>query len=286
MAATPIHRSTRVVFVLDLIFSLVAGLALVLLATRTEDYFAWTVKIPLTAAFLGSGYLAAVAMLVPSFRVTEWRRVRIVPVMGFTLTFVTAVVTIWHIGEFHLGAGSGTARVAGWAWLVVYLTIPVLLAAVFLAQQRAGGRVERDVSEPLLPLTRGVLGAQAVAAAVLGAGLVLAPRTFDVAWPWPLPPLSAGAVGAWLLTIAAGSGWALYDGDWRAFRIAIPGLAAYGLFVGLGIAVHPDPLAAGDGQERLFVAGLVVLLVTAAVATVRQERHHASAVSVAPAQVR
>lgn len=283
MAATAIHRATRVVLTLDLIFSLVAGSVLYLLATRTEDYFAWTIKVPLTAAFLGSGYLAAVAMLVPSYRETVWRRVRIIPVMGFTLTFVTAVVTLWRLDEFHLGSGSGTARVAGWAWLVVYLSIPVLLAAVFVAQQRAGGRRERAVAQPLLPLTRAVLAVQAAATGVLGAGLLLAPATFDVVWPWPLPPLSAGAVAAWLLTIAAGSAWALHDGDWGAFRIAVPGFAAYGIFVGLALALHPDPLDLGDWQERLFAAGAVVLLVAGAVATVRQERGRAPSVQAAPA---
>lgn len=283
MAATAIHRATRVVLTLDLIFSLVAGSVLYLLATRTEDYFAWTIKVPLTAAFLGSGYLAAVAMLVPSYRETVWRRVRIIPVMGFTLTFVTAVVTLWRLDEFHLGSGSGTARVAGWAWLVVYLSIPVLLAAVFVAQQRAGGRRERAVARPLLPLTRAVLAVQAAATGALGAGLLLAPATFDAVWPWPLPPLSAGAVAAWLLTIAAGSAWALYDGDWGAFRIAIPGFAAYGVFVGLALALHPDPLDLGDWEERLFAAGAVLLLVAGAVATVRQERGRAPSVQAAPA---
>lgn len=283
MPATPVQRATRVVFTLDLVFSLVAGSVLYLLATRTEDYFAWTIKVPLTAAFLGSGYLAAVAMLVPSYRETAWRRVRIIPVMGFTLTFVTAVVTLWRVDEFHLGAGSATGRVAGWAWLVVYLSIPVLLAAVFVLQESTGGRRERAALEPLLPLTRAVLAVQAAAAGALGGGLLLAPGTFDGVWPWPLPPLSAGAVGAWLLTIAAGSAWGLHDGDWGSFRIALPGFAAYGAFVGLAIVLHAEPLDAGDWQERLFAAGTLALVGAGAIAAYRQERGRAPAVEAAPA---
>ena len=274
MAGTPILRVTRVVFTLDLIFSLVAGLVLVALASHTEDAFAWTIKLPVTAAFLGAGYLAAVAMLIPSYRETRWRRVRIIPVMGVTLTFVTAVVTLRHLDDFHLASGPTTGRLAGWAWLVVYLSIPILLAAVFVAQERAGGRREREIGEPLLPLMRVVLAAQGLVAGVLGLGLVAAPETFDVVWPWPLPPLSAGAVGAWLLTVAAGSVWGLLDGDWRAFRIAIPGLVTYGVFVGLAVALHAEPLDGGDRQERLFAAGLLALVALAVPATIAQERRH------------
>lgn len=274
MAGTPILRVTRVVFTLDLIFSLVAGVVLVALASHTEDAFAWTIKLPVTAAFLGAGYGAAVAMLIPSYRETRWRAVRIVPVMGWTLTFVTAVVTLRHLDDLHLGSGTTTGRLAGWAWLVVYLSIPVLLAAVFVAQERAGGRREREIVEPLLPPIRVVLWTQALVAGVLGLGLVVAPATFDVVWPWPLPPLSAGAVGAWLLTVAAGSAWGLLDGDWRAFRIALPGLAAYGVLVGLAVALHAEPLDGGEWQERLFAVGLLALVALAVPATIAQERRH------------
>lgn len=279
MAGTPILRVTRVVFTLDLIFSLVAGVVLIALASHTEDAFAWTIKLPVTAAFLGAGYGAAVAMLIPSYRETRWRPVRIVPVMGWTLTFVTAVVTLRHLDDFHLGSGTTTGRLAGWAWLVVYLSIPVLLAAVFVAQERAGGRREREIVEPLLPPIRIVLWAQALVAGVLGLGLVVAPATFDVVWPWPLPPLSAGAVGAWLLTVAAGSAWGLADGDWRAFRIALPGLVTYGVFVGLAVALHTEPLDGGDWQERLLAAGLLALVVVAVPATIAQERRHGDVVA-------
>lgn len=272
MEPTRVLRITRVVLTLDLIFSLIAGGVLYALSSETADYFAWTIKLPLTATFLGAGYLGAVAALLPSYRAAEWRRVRIIAVMGFTLTFVTAVVTFWHLEQFHLGAGSTTARVAGWAWLVVYLLVPVSLAAIFLVQERAGGRREYAVAEPLLPLTRLALLVQAAVATVLGIGLVFRPATFDAVWPWPLPPLSAGAVGAWLLTIAAGSWWALREGDWGRFRFGIVALAVFLVLVGVGAARYPQPLDAGDWQEWTFLSGLALLAATFAIAARQQHR--------------
>lgn len=276
MAATPITRLTRVVLTLDLLFSLLAGLVLYGLATRTDDYFAWTIKFPLTASMLGAGYLGAVVTLVPTYFTREWQRVRVLTVMGFALTFVTLVVTLWHLDEFHLGEGSATGQIAGWAWLVVYLAIPVLLALVFVLQERAGGRHEYAVGEPLLPLTRASMTAQAVVTSVVGTGLVLAPKTFDVVWPWPLPPIAAGAVGAWLLTIAAGSGWVLRDGDWGRFRLAAPGLALYLVLIVVAALRYPEPLDRGGWQEWVFFVSLALAATTAAVAGWQQERRRSA----------
>ena len=269
---TRVVRATRVVLTLDLIFSVVAGGVLYGLSSTTDEHFAWSIKLPLTAAFLGAGYVGAVAVLVPSYRTADWARVRIIPVMGFTLTATTAAVTLWHLEQFHLGAGSAAARLAAWAWLAVYLAIPVLLAAVFVLQERAGGRREYTVVEPLLPLTRVVLVVQAVAATVLGLGLILQPAVFDAAWPWPLPPLSARAVAAWILTIAAGSWWGLREGDWRRFDRALPGLAVFLALVAVAAVRYPEPLDAAEWQDRAFFAALGLAGLVFALAAWQQRR--------------
>jgi len=43
-------------------FVAVAGLNEYLLSSQTDRYFAWTIKLPLTAAFLGGFYLTAFGM--------------------------------------------------------------------------------------------------------------------------------------------------------------------------------------------------------------------------------
>jgi hypothetical protein len=101
--APPISRFTRVVLALDLVFSLVAGGVLYFAADRTDRYFAWTIKLPVTATFLGAGYLGAAVTLVLCLRATDWRRVRMLAVMGFTLTSTTLLVTLWHLDQFHPG---------------------------------------------------------------------------------------------------------------------------------------------------------------------------------------
>jgi len=253
----------------------VAGCVLYFLSSHTDEYFAWTIKLPLTAAFLGAGYLGAVAALIPSYWVREWRRLRVLVVIGFTLTGVTALVTLWHIGEFHLGAGSGTARFAGWAWFVVYVTIPVLLAAVFVAQERGGGRNEYEPVEPLGAGLRGMFLAQGVVTTVIGAGLVFWPSAFDDLWPWPMPALAAGAVGAWLLTIAAGSWWTLREGDWVAIRSSVPGLMAYLLFIVIAALRYNGTFDVHQWQFWTFFGAIAVSVLGFLLGGRAQERRRA-----------
>jgi hypothetical protein len=256
-----ITRFTRIVFALDLVFSLLAGGDLYLLSAHTDRYFAWTIKLPATATFLGAGYLSAVVTLVLGARANDWRKLRSIPVLGFTLTSVTLLVTLWHLSQFHLHDGSGFARIAAWSWLVVYATIPILLAAAFFRQERAAGPDIRAIAEPILPSIRAALLAQALGATVLGTGLIVRPSAFDRVWPWPLPPLSAGAVGAWLLTIAAGSWWALREGDWARLRAGTLGPTVFLVLVAAGAARYPTPLNVHAWQDWAFFAAIAASLV-------------------------
>jgi hypothetical protein len=178
--------------------------------------------------------------------------------MGLTLTASTLAVTLWHLRQFHLRAGPALARAAGWTWLAVYLAIPVLLGAAFVVEERASRSFPRRVEEPLLPVTRAALAAQASATTLLGIGLVFWSSRFKVVWPWPLTPLTSGAVGAWLLTMAAGSWWALREGDWAPLRTGIPGLLTFLGLIALGAARYPHPLSSARWQDWTFFCLLAV----------------------------
>src|SRR6266849_5011445 len=81
---------------------LAVGTILFLGSTHTARYFAWTIKPPLTAAFLGANYWAAVALELLAARERVWARVRVAfaPVLMFTL--VTFFVTLIYLDHFHL----------------------------------------------------------------------------------------------------------------------------------------------------------------------------------------
>ena len=80
---------------------LIMGLILYFLSDNTATYFAWTIGVPLTAAFLGAGYLASFILEFMAAREQIWARSRVaVPtVLLFTsLTFIiTLVLSLIHI---------------------------------------------------------------------------------------------------------------------------------------------------------------------------------------------
>jgi hypothetical protein len=57
----------------------------------------------------------------------------------------------------------------------------------------------------------------------LGIALFLAPPTFAGLWPWALTPLTARAVGAWLIGLGFAVAHAAWENDWELIGIAMIG---------------------------------------------------------------
>jgi hypothetical protein len=77
----------------------------------------------------------------------EWQRVRIVFVTAIVVTTLMLLPTFIYLDQFHLDEGSAAAKLFAWSWLVLYLSQPAALLAVFVLQERAGGRLEREIEE-------------------------------------------------------------------------------------------------------------------------------------------
>jgi hypothetical protein len=261
---------TRLAFWLGIVLATVAGIQLFVLSTRTADFFAWTIGVPLTAAYLGAFFWANTPSFILAIRTDDWPRVRILVVGYVVLNVFMLITTLRHLQIFHLAEGDVLARLAAWAWLLVYVALPWVVLASFMLQERAGGAQAYSVQEPLFGWVRVYFLLQGVAAAILGVGLSFAPGVFEDLWPWRLPALPAGAVGAWLLAFASAALWVLREGDWRRVRIAIPGYLT--LFALELLAVLRFRSALVDGRRTwAYVGTLVVLFVVTALAAWRQE---------------
>ena len=73
-----------------------AGLQLFVLTGQTDRFFAWTIAVALSAAFLGAGYWAAVPMTLAAWREPVWANARIAVPGVWVFTTLTLVVTIRH----------------------------------------------------------------------------------------------------------------------------------------------------------------------------------------------
>jgi hypothetical protein len=277
---------TRALYVTGVCLTIGTGIGLFGVPDRTQDYWAWVVKAPLSAAFFGAGYIGAAVSLALAARAREWRQTRVVAVVALTLTSLALLGTLLEPQPFAFGEGGLTEAVA-WIWLGVYVVLPPAALTAFVLQERAGGAREYGSDTPALASTRMVLGALGAGLVAVGIGLFAEWSWLLARWPWPLPPLPAEIVGAWLCTYGAGLLWfALRERDWRRGRIAVvPGVLTVVLDL-VSAARYWDDLD-GGAATSVYLAVLGTLLVALIGATLVEDRRlrTAAPASTAPASV-
>ncbi len=257
-ATTPGMR--RILWIAGLLV-LAQSLPLTLLTTRTDRFFAWTIDVPLTAAFLGAGYAAATVLEIVAARQAAWARTRTAVPGVLVFTTLTLLVTLLHLDRFHLADVDLLTRTVTWAWLVIYVVVPPALALTWWRQSRTGGGpVPADVPGRTLPTAlRHGLGLQGLVMGVLGLLLLVLPADGARLWPWPLTVLTAQAVGAWLVGLAV-----LALDLWRADRLgagvaALPACLLLAVLQLVAVARFRATLEWGDLATWLYLAFLLSL---------------------------
>jgi hypothetical protein len=231
------------------------GFFLFVLSEETDSLFAWTINPPLTAAFLGANYWAAFFLAFLSAREPLWGRARITYAVSVTFTSLTLVATLLHLDKFKFD------NVNGWLWVIVYVTVPPVLILLLPRQLRLpGGDPPRRA--PLEGWLVPVMAVQAAIVAVIGTVLFVAPSTADSLWPWPLTPLTARAVAAWLLALTAGLVVTIWERDWERVRVAVLTYTTGPILQFVALARFSDTVswnAAGVWVYIAFLASILLL---------------------------
>lgn len=239
-----------------------AGLQLFVFSEQTERFFAWTINPPLTAAFLGAAYWSSVAFEWSAARQRVWANARIAVPTVFVFTVLTLMVTLIHLGNFHLGADfEALTQALTWFWIAVYVLVPIALAWLMLAQRRAPGQ-DPPRSRPLADWIRLIVAVQAVLLIVVGVALLIAPES--TAWPWALTPLTGRAIGAWVVGIGVAAAHALWENDIGRLRPASWAFLAFGILQTVSLARYPGDVDWSGAPAWIYVAFLVSALVTGA----------------------
>src|SRR4051812_1639194 len=184
-------RELRVVLWCFAALAAIAGVLLFPLARHTETSFAWTIEPPLTAAFLGASYWAALVLIGWSAAQDRWARARAAVPPVFVIAVLLLGATLIHLDRFH------TSKLTGIFWLVAYGVVPVSMAVLVGRQLRAAGETGPS-GRPLPAGLRTALAAQGVVMLGVGIALFLAPSDAKDLWAWMLTPLTARAVGAFV----------------------------------------------------------------------------------------
>src|SRR6266508_1978452 len=104
--------------VLPLLF--IAGVQLFVISERTETYFAWKFASPISAAFMGAGYWAAMFHAYAGVRAKSWAYVRTSMPAALTATSLLTITTFAHLDKFHFDSPLLITRFVTWVWIVVY----------------------------------------------------------------------------------------------------------------------------------------------------------------------
>jgi hypothetical protein len=175
----------------------IAGVQLYVLSERTDTYFAWTIALPLTAAFLGAGFWAALVAGYMSWWQSPSVAARVLGLTSLAATGILGIATLLHLDKFHLNSPAALTRFVTWVWIIVYVVTPFIFLWLWIAY----GRSKDDTmgARPFPQWVRTIYLFQAALMLIAGVLLFLAPGLMTSLWPWALTPLTARAVSAWMI---------------------------------------------------------------------------------------
>jgi hypothetical protein len=248
------------VLIASCIFSAAAFVLTYVLAEDTEQFFAWTVQPPLSAAFFGAGYGAGALLAGLSLRERSWARIRPGVLAIIIFATLTLVVTLLHRDRFHFGVG-GFAEGSAWIWLGIYVVFPIAGIIALVTEWRALGS-DPPQAGPLPSALRGILAIQAVVLGLLGLGLLLFPESVATFWPWTLTPLTARAIGAWLLPIGLAGVWVVFENDLGRSRILSTVYVFYAILVIGALARFREEVDWSHSSAWALAAMVALILVT------------------------
>jgi uncharacterized integral membrane protein len=238
----------------------IVGIQLFIFTEQTDRYFAWTVNPPLTAASLGAAYWASFIMELSASRQETWARTRIAVPAVLLFTWLTLIATLLHLDRFHLGDQFNlTTQLATWAWIAVYALVPILMSILLVLQLRVPGK-DTSRHQPLGRWFQAILSLHAVVMLGAGAALFLVPTATLSVWPWMLTPLTARAVGAWLLGLGLAAAQTTRENDCERVAIATNTYIVLGVFEFIALLRYPNNVAWDKPSAWLYVLFLASIL--------------------------
>ena len=268
ISSSAVDAATRVVLIAFTAFTLLATSALLGGAAATDRYFAWTIRAEPNSAFLGAAYGAGFVLSALALRRDRWSQIRVGVVTVTVFAVLTLAATSIHMHRLHLMTGGPMARFAAWVWLTVYIVISVACVIVVGRQERRG-RGSEAVRRPMPVWLTALLAAQGVILCAAGAVLFFGDTTVHHMaasatgfWPWPLTPLTAQAIGVWLMSLGFAAAAAIWQRDLSRLLLPAVTYAAFGAFELLVALRYRAQMSADDGWLWAYVTVLIAIVAT------------------------
>jgi hypothetical protein len=256
-------KTTRAVSIVIVPVLTAAFVILFLFPGQTRTLWGWTIRSRMSCMFMGGGYLAGALFFWRASRATEWHRLG--PGIVATTAFAGAlgVATFLHWDEFNHD------HVSFWAWLVLYITTPLLLPVLYVKNRRfdpgtlgAATPLQAPLGREDVPVPEWIRTALTVVGAgqlLFAVALFVRPSLFQADWPWTLTTVSARSLAGFAAFPAITYLAFAFEPRWSAlrwpFETAIAGVA----LIAVGAARSSGDFK-GGAQAWLWRAGLLVAL--------------------------
>lgn len=253
-----IRPATRFVAAAVIPFLLGAAYVLYLRPAETGEHFAWEIAAPMTALFMGAGYLGGAYFFARCLIEQRWHHVAagFPPIAVYTAMMLVA--TLLHFDKFI------TANWAFYVWLVIYVVTPILVTGVWLLNRRRDpGRPDAD-DVLLSPAAGRVLAAAGIVLVACAALAFALPARAAELWVWPLTPLTARVLAGWQALLGVGALVLSRERRWSGWRIPLQSILLWQALVLAAIFFRPDALGERGPLNWFTIYTLIGVLVAAA----------------------
>jgi len=275
-----LSRQMRLMIVPFLVLSGAAAVQLWVFPEETDRFFAWSLRPPLSAMLMGGGYAAGFVLSLLSYRSVPWAVTRLATYTILLFVTVMSVATMLHLDLMHFDSERASAQFAAWLWMVVYIVVPPGLAAMAVWERRRPG-VDPPRDAPLGRGLRTALALQGAVMLVVATALFLFPLSMARVWPWPITPLSARALAAWLVAIGFAGVWSVIEDDLERLRPAAITYTVLGVIWLISVGRAADDVFWGRVSAWVFIAFVVGIIATGVVGWRHGAEHKAASSAVA-----
>lgn len=257
--------ATRIVAAVVIPFLLAAFYILYLRPTETAELFAWHIGAPMTAMYMGAGYLGGAWFFGRVLFERRWHRIAGGFLSVATYTVVMLAATLLHWDTFDPGHWPFLV------WLVIYIVTPVLVPLVWWLNKRRDPGLPDDGDRVVPPPARAVVGAAGIALLGAAAYLFLLPTAAAEFWAWPLTPLTARVMAGWQALMGVGALAMSRESRWSGWRIPLQSILIWQLLAGLAVLLLGDAFGPA-GPLNWFTLYTVTGLIAATVFYLWMER--------------
>ncbi len=248
------HRMRQLLTVAGVLVVII-GLPLYFVPQNSNEYFSWTVRLDLSAAFLGGSYLAAAVIEFSAARERTWANARIAVPAVLVFTLLTLLITLGNENQYNYDAPGFIQSAGTWAWLAVYVVVPPIMMVMLWLELRHGGR-DPDRLRPIPTPLRVSAAVGGVALAVGGVILLIDPAASSWMWPWEVRALTGRAFGAWMIGFGIALAQIAWEADWRRVRAATFGAGTLGVLQLVTLLRYRDDPSWSAPQTWIYVAVL------------------------------